>query len=377
MTTQPNIQPGRLERSFLSKLLEGMFILALLAAVVGCDFYTAQAWRHLQAVRNWPTATGIIREFHTHRGGWNRDEVRYVVDVTYRYTLNNTTYVATNQLPDVFLSSFAADKALEALRARGSYLSIFYNPNDPTDSVLSQDYPRDVLMCFAVLAAATLLAVVWFGRRLTRLVSGRENFVPGQLPLVQGDDLGLPEGTWTSTLRWLFALLGAVSCWWMALTIFRDWRLPGEERMLPSAELILFMEFILAHSGVMVAGMLSAPNEPRRSKAEAMLMMALVYLTFATSIAAAAHSLRLFAMFSGILVSRWVGLMLNSNKARQQQMTRSVESFIVLLFSLVVCLLLLKLPLTVALIVYFCLIGLFEAMLPARKKNWFQPQPVG
>jgi hypothetical protein len=39
-------------------------------------------------------------------------------------------------------------------------------------------------------------------------------------------------------------------------------------------------------------------------------------------------------------------------------------------------LLLLKLPLEVALIVYFCLIGLFEATLPARKKSWFQPQNV-
>jgi hypothetical protein len=81
--------------------------------------------------------------------------------------------------------------------------------------------------------------------------------------------------------------------------------------------------------------------------------------------------------FSGILISRWVGLMLDSNKARQQQMTRSVETFIILLFSIVVCLWLLKLPLEVVLIVYFCLIGLFEATLPARKRSWFQPQAGG
>jgi hypothetical protein len=377
MTTQPEIQPVSHERSFLSKLFEGIFILLLLASVAGCDFYAAQVWRHLQAARSWPGATGVMRDFYTHRGGWNRDEIRYVVDLGYRYTVNGSTYVATNQLPDLFLSAFAADQAAQTLRAKGSYLPVFYNPFDPAESVLSQACPSGAVMCFEVLASVTVLAAIWFGRRLVRLATGKEDFVSDEPSFMQGDDNpGLPAGPGARTLRWFFALMGAASCWWLALTIYQDWRVPVAERHLPSAELMLMMEFILAHSGMMVAGFLSAPNQPGQSKTKQMLFLGLIYLVFATSIAAAAQSFRLFLMFSGLLISRWVGLALDSNKARQQQMTRSVEAFVVLLFSVGVCLLLLKLPLEVALIVYFCLIGLFEATLPARKKSWFQPQNV-
>jgi hypothetical protein len=260
------------------------------------------------------------------------------------------------------------------LRAKGSYLQVFYDPLDPAESVLSQSCPGGVVMCFEVLASVTVLAVIWFGRRLVRLVTGKEDLVSDEPSFMQNDDL--PAGPGARPLRWFFALMGAASCWWLALTIYQDWRVPVAERHLPSAELMLMMEFILAHSGMMVAGFLSAPNQPGQSKTKQMLFLGLIYLVFATSIAAAAQSFRLFLMFSGLLISRWVGLALDSNKARQQQMTRSVEAFVVLLFSIVACLWLLKLPLEVALIMYFCLIGLIEATLPARKKSWSQPQNV-
>lgn len=349
----------------------------LLAAVAGCDFYAAQAWRHAQAAGSWPDATGVMHEFHTHRGGWNREEIRYAVDLGYRYTVNGTTYAATNPLPELFPSSFAAGQAAETLRAKGSYLPVFYNPLDPAESVLSPVCPRGLWMCFAALASVTVLAAAWFGRRLARLAAGREDFVIEETSLMPSDDLpGLPAGWWSRTLRWLFALMGAVSCWWLALTIYQDWRLPAAERLLPSADLMLMMEFILAHSGMMVPGLLLTPNQTRQSKTQQMLLLGLIYLTFAASIAAAAQNLGLFLMFSSLLISRWVGLVFDSQKARQQQITRSGETFLVLLFSVAVCMVLLRQPMEVALIMYFCLTGLLEATLPARRKSWFQSQAV-
>lgn len=375
MTAQPPIRFARHERSLLSKLLEGLFILLLLTAVAGCDFYAARMANHLRSARHWPGVTGVMRESRVQRAGWNRKENLYVVDLDYRYTVNDTTYAATNQLPDVFSSAYAAGQATGTLRAHGSYLPVFYNPLNPAESILSQAWPRGLGMCLAVLASATLLAVAWFGWRLARLAAGDEDLVMEAPSTVPGDDLaGLPAGPWSKPLRWLFALMGAASCWWIALTIYRDWGLSAAGRRLPSAELIFMMEFILAHSGMMVPGLLATPNQTRQSKIKQTLFLCLIYLTFATSIAAAAQSFRLFVMFSTLLISRWVGLLFDPKKARQRQMTRSVEAFLILLLSIGVCAGLLKQPFEVALIVYFWLIGLTEITLPARKKSWFQPQ---
>lgn len=377
MTTSPDIQSERRKRSFLSKLCQAMFILTLLAAVAGCDLYAVRTWQQFRAARSWPRVTGVIRGSNTHRTGWNRDEIRYVTDISYRYTVGYATYAATNRLPQMFSTAFDADNAVQALRAKGGYLPVFYNPHAPADSALSQEYPNGVSMCFGILTIATVLALAWFGRRLVRLATGREDYAIIHSATPQSDsDPGMPAGPWQSALRWGFALLGAVSCWWMALMIYRNWSLPSGERTLPSADLILVMEFILMHSGIMVAGVLSKPGQAREAKIKSMLFLGLVYLVFVMAIASAGHSVLLFVTFSGILASRWADLLLDSDKARQQQMTRSMEGFLIFFFCLIVFLWLLKLPLDVTLVIYFCLIGIFEATLPARKRSWFRPPTV-
>jgi Protein of unknown function (DUF3592) len=386
MTTRPGSPPELRKRSFLSKLIQGTIIVVLLAAVAGGDMYAVHALRRLGASRHWPGVIGVMREVGIHHDGWNRDEIKYVVDCGYRFTVNGATFAATNRLPEVFRTSFDADNWVAARRARGSYLTVFYNPRDPADCVLSPGWPSGALPCVWLLGIVSVGAAGWFGRRLLRLVTGKEDFVaiavrPASVAggSARGDDAGLASAAspLQRILRWLFALLGAVSCWWMAVSLYHDWGLPPGERTLPSAELIFVMEFILAHSGAMVAGMLADPNRPGKTRVKGFVFLAVVYMVFAVSIAAAGHSARLFATFSGILISRWVGLLLDSAKARQQQFLRSAETFLILFLSVIVFLVCLRLPLEVTLMVYFGLIGIFELTLPLRKRSFVRLPAVG
>lgn len=375
MTSKLASQPaGRVNLS-LAKWFNGLLILVLLAAMAGVDFYAVQAWRGWQGMAGWPGTTGVIREFQAHHAGWRRDEVRYALDISYHYTVDSTTFAATNRMPGSFDSAFAACQAADTMRAKGSYLPVFYNPRDPADNVFSPRGPTGVWLYFGILILATVIGVVWFSRRLVRLASGLDDDALVQ-PVAQeesDDDLNPPVNLWQGALRWFFAGLGAASCWWMALTIYQDCGLPKDERTLPSADLIFMMEFILMHSGFMVPGVLNASSQARMAGSQRMLILALVYLTFAAAIAAAAGSWRLFVMFSGLMVSRWVGLLLDSNKARQQQMARSMETFSILILSFLAVFVLLRLGLDMAMVVYFCLTGLFEAILPARKRSLFPP----
>jgi hypothetical protein len=278
-------------------------------------------------------------------------------------------------MPGSFDSAFAASQAVDAMRAKGSYLHVFYNPRDPAINFLSPRGPAGGWLCFGILAFATVIGVAWFSRRLVRLASGLDDDALVQ-PVAReegDDDLNPPANLWQGAMRWIFAGLGAASCWWMALTIYRDCGLPKDERTLPSADLIFMMEFILVHSGFMVPGVLKASSQARARGNSPMLVLGLVYLTFAAAIAAADGSWQLFVMFGGLMVSRWVGLLLDSDKARQQQMARSMETFLILILSLLVVFVLLRLGLDMVLVVYFCLTGLFEAVLPARKRSLFPP----
>ena len=56
-------------------------------------------------------------------------------------------------------------------------------------------------------------------------------------------------------LRLISGFIGAVSCWWMAITLFRAWQTPmvvEEGRWVHLGVGIMVLEFILVHSGAML-----------------------------------------------------------------------------------------------------------------------------
>src|SRR5215472_8277929 len=62
-------------------------------------------------------------------------------------------------------------------------------------------------------------------------------------------------------LRWLYSLIGAASCWWMAYSLYLCWHLkltPETGRWLPPAAGLFVLEFILVHSGAMLPMLMAA-----------------------------------------------------------------------------------------------------------------------
>jgi Protein of unknown function (DUF3592) len=167
-------------------------------------------------------------------------------------------------------------------------------------------------------------------------------------------------------LRWVFSLLGAVSCWWMAFALYQNSHLlSGTARSLPSAEFIFVLEFLMIHSGVMIPGIAASPNM-KSAGITPIVFVSVIYLVFGVSISLASHSLQLFLTFSGIMISRWMGLVIDSDSARQQQLKRSMAGFLLFFGTF-----LLSVPLTgsmdVMMSIYFGLAGLAEAIEPFQQ----------
>jgi hypothetical protein len=145
------------------------------------------------------------------------------------------------------------------------------------------------------------------------------------------------------SLRWFFCALGAASCWWLAANLYRSWQTPlavENGRWVPLGVGIMLMEFVVVHSGVMLAMPMSkeawgSGRRRRFSRRTSLILMSVTYVALATAIAASLKSLELFLMFSGIIISRWAGLLIDSDTARDQQFNRSLLSFLLFLIAVI------------------------------------------
>jgi len=196
-------------------------------------------------------------------------------------------------------------------------------------------------------------------------------------------------------LRWVFSLIGAASCWWMAFSLYQCWRqglTPGHGRWLLPAKGLFILEFLLVHSGAMLpmlmASRKSSFTDLRTERLKALgiwpiVIVSLMYVLFIVVITATFHNWQLLLTFSGIMVPRWIGLAQDSDNARQQQINRSWDSFAVFFFLVVLGALLLPVvfqiqtDLDAMLAIYFGLIGLLEITSPLRTKSLLQSKAGG
>jgi hypothetical protein len=182
-----------------------------------------------------------------------------------------------------------------------------------------------------------------------------------------------------SPFRWLYSLIGAASCWWMAYSLYQCWHLklaPETGRWLPPAAGLFVLEFILVHSGAMLP-MLMSTRKLQPLGAKPVLLVSAMYVLFIIAITLSVKSWQLLLTFSGIMVPRWIGLVHDSDSARQQQINRSSESFIVFFFCAVLFLVFLQMPFDEVLAIYFGLIGLLEITSPLRTKSLLQTPVMG
>jgi hypothetical protein len=181
--------------------------------------------------------------------------------------------------------------------------------------------------------------------------------------------------TFQNILHWVFSLIGAVSCWWMACAIYRASCLKQAEVYGIPGNLLFLLEFILIHAGSIP--MIAASKEAKSTKIITVSLVSAIYVTFIAAAAVRFHNLKLVLTFAGIMIPRWTGLFTDSDAARRQQIGRSMESILAFIVAIIPTMLGINVVFTDPLIIYFTLMGLLEATSPIRRKSLDQSQRMG
>jgi len=181
--------------------------------------------------------------------------------------------------------------------------------------------------------------------------------------------------TFQNILHWVFSLIGAVSCWWMACAIYRASCLKQAEVYGIPGNLLFLLEFILIHAGSIP--MIAASKEAKSTKIITVSLVSAIYVTFIATAAVRFHNLKLVLTFAGIMIPRWTGLFTDSDAARRQQINRSMESILAFIVAIIPTMLGINVVFTDPLIIYFTLMGLLEATSPMRRKSLDQSQRMG
>lgn len=140
---------------------------------------------------------------------------------------------------------------------------------------------------------------------------------------------------------------------------------------------IFVLEFILVHAGLIP--LIAASKESKSAKIVSLSLVSLIYVAFIGVAAAKFHNLQLLLTFFGIIVPRWTGFFTDSEAVRQQQISRSTESTVVFIFTILPIAMLSESqnPFGPALIVYFIVMGLLEGAAPLRKRLLDQSKRAG
>lgn len=98
---------------------------------------------------------------------------------------------------------------------------------------------------------------------------------------------------------------------------------------------IMVLEFVLVHSGAMMASW----QDPKTSQRwKTIVVVTGFYAMFAGAMAAAFESWDLFLVFSAVMVTRWATLLLDPSHAREDAMRRSGMSVVFYLFAVFITL---------------------------------------
>ena len=144
------------------RALIGLPILVLL----GC--YLAMGVQHLRRLDEmgpWPSISGVATNVDYRRTGIGRKASGHLL-VSYRYSVDGRAYTATN-------ASYAPDMTREeTLRTyeQGKQISLFYDPERPSDSALSKEGGRWTKHVIAVVSLLFVLTVIYIVQNLRRTV---------------------------------------------------------------------------------------------------------------------------------------------------------------------------------------------------------------
>jgi hypothetical protein len=241
----------RRQAGLAATLFFGVFL-----AVGGGIFMTqfVPAWLALQASQDWPAVEATVVDADL-RSESTDDGTVYRADVRYRYTVDGRTYRSNRH--DFFgVSSSNRDHHRGIVRDHppGSTVTVYVDPDDPTEAVISRQADGQWLwalipLAFAIIGGMGTGAGLWFtlvpeatrhvaklephgvGGAATMTLDPRRglqigtalafalcwNCIAWPLALIFTADGILEEGWWLVALVWLFPLIGLI----LALTAIR------------------------------------------------------------------------------------------------------------------------------------------------------------
>jgi hypothetical protein len=126
----------------------------------------------------------------------------------------------------------------------------------------------------------------------------------------------------------LLGVITAAPCFFLAGTLLWTWVDPMSVRggrWVPLGVGIMVLEFVLVHSGAMMAGV-QRSKELEQWKTVALMMG--FYALFAATMSAAFKSWDLFLIFTAVMVTRWARILTDPDHAPEEAMRRSGMSII-------------------------------------------------
>jgi hypothetical protein len=185
MRPSAEIKPGLLQRLLL-KAAAVFFLACAFLILDGRELTYCFSRQYLS--RTYKTATGLItdREIQpTKAPRKNRVSGRYLIKIAYQYTVNGIQYKGSqfHYTDGLQKLSLAAAKHVTAAYPIGASTDVYYNPQDPSDAVLSPGLGAYDFVAFYdslpffMLSLAYLMIVLQWLRRLLKFPGGAVKLV--------------------------------------------------------------------------------------------------------------------------------------------------------------------------------------------------------
>jgi len=125
--------------------------LVFMAIGGGLLFYARNVARKAQQSLSWPATEGVISHaavlFRTRDSAQANNAADYRADIAYRFKVKGRDYTSSQiTLMDYSSSSSANAEGIVTRYPDGSTVKVFYNPQDPSESVLEPGPTRGILI---------------------------------------------------------------------------------------------------------------------------------------------------------------------------------------------------------------------------------------
>ena len=142
-----------------------LFSIVFIAIGAGVIYYARSIAAKASRSLSWPTTEGVISHsamlFRTEQTSNSNNAAMYKADVAYRFKVNGRDY-SSSQISLMDYSSTAARAGdIVARYPDGASVTVYYNPADPSDSVLEPGATRGISL-LALIGGVFAVAGVFF-----------------------------------------------------------------------------------------------------------------------------------------------------------------------------------------------------------------------